>query len=383
MKRKQQDSPLAATACQLRGGQTHPFGALRGFVPLGAGEEMMYRQLREAIPVLDAAVGKLVRLSGGFDVRCRSEESGEKLRQFLRHVPCGRGQVGIDSFLAGFMDSLLVYGRSVGEMVVDRGHMKAVCWGDVTQLQVMEGENALDMELWGPDRNGLMKVLPYQHLLLFTTLNPEAAHPYGVSLFRGMPFLADILMKIYATIGVNWERAGNVRYSVVCKNTDNLDPAMAGERGKQVAQEWSRAMEDSKTGTVRDFVAVGDVEIKVIGGESPILDSEVPVRQILEQLVAKTGLPPFLLGLNWSTTERMSTQQADILTSELWALRRTVEPVLHKICKTYLALEGLDDRVEIEWKDISLQDITEEARAELYKAQARKYWAEAEKGGSK
>ena len=142
-------------------------------------------------------------------------------------------------------------------------------------------------------------------------------------------------------------------------------------------------MEDSKTGTVRDFVAVGDVEIKVIGGESPILDSEVPVRQILEQLVAKTGLPPFLLGLNWSTTERMSTQQADILTSELWALRRTVEPVLQKICKTYLALEGLDDRVEIEWKDISLQDITEEARAELYKAQARKYWAEAEKGGSK
>ena len=93
MKRKQQDSPLAATACQLRGGQTHPFGALRGFVPLGAGEEMMYRQLREAIPVLDAAVGKLVRLSGGFDVRCRSEESGEKLRQFLRYVPCGRGQV--------------------------------------------------------------------------------------------------------------------------------------------------------------------------------------------------------------------------------------------------------------------------------------------------
>ena len=37
------------------------------------------------------------------------------------------------------------------------------------------------------------------------------------------------------------------------------------------------------------------------------------MRQILEQLVAKTGLPPFLLGLNWSTTERMSTQQADIL----------------------------------------------------------------------
>ena len=382
MKRKQQDTALTASACQLRGGQTHPFGALRGFVPLGAGEEHIYRQLREAIPVLDAAVGKLTRLSGGFGVQCRSRESQEKLEQFLRFVPCGRGQVGIDSFLSGFVDSLLVYGRSVGEMVIDRGRLKAVCWGDVTQLQVMEGEHPLEVELWGPDSKGRMGALPYQHLLLFTTLNPEAAHPYGVSIFRGMPFLADILMKIYATIGTNWERAGNVRYSVVCKNSENMDPATAQDRGKQVASEWSRAMEDAKTGTVRDFVAVGDVEIKVIGGEAPILDSQVPVRQILEQLVAKTGLPPFLLGLNWSTTERMSTQQADILTSELWALRRTVEPILHKICKTYLALEGLDDRVEITWNDISLQDITEEAKAELYKAQAAKYRMEANEGGN-
>ena len=382
MKRKQQDTALTASACQLRGGQTHPFGALRGFVPLGAGEEYIYRQLREAIPVLDAAVGKLTRLSGGFGVQCRSRESQEKLEKFLQSVPCGRGQVGIDSFLSGFVDSLLVYGRSVGEMVIDRGRLKAVCWGDVTQLQVMEGEHPLEVELWGPDSKGRMGALPYQHLLLFTTLNPEAAHPYGVSIFRGMPFLADILMKIYATIGTNWERAGNVRYSVVCKNSENMDPSTAQERGKQVASEWSRAMEDAKTGTVRDFVAVGDVEIKVIGGEAPILDSQVPVRQILEQLVAKTGLPPFLLGLNWSTTERMSTQQADILTSELWALRRTVEPILHKICKTYLALEGLDDRVEIAWNDISLQDITEEAKAELYKAQAAKYRMEANEGGN-
>jgi len=371
---------LAAKACQLRGGEGHPFGALKGFVPLGAGEERIYRQLREAIPVLDAAVGKLVRLSGGFQAECRSAESQKRLEEFLKTVPCGRGQVGIDSFLSGFVDSLLVYGRSIGEMVVDRGRLKAVCWGDVTQLQVVEGENPLDVQLWGPDSKGMMGALPYQHLLLFATLNPEAAHPYGVSLFRGMPFLADILMKIYATVGTNWERAGNVRYSVICKNAENMDPSMAQERGKQVAQEWSRAMEDAKTGTVRDFVAVGDVEIKVIGGEAPILDSQVPVRQILEQLVAKTGLPPFLLGLNWSTTERMSTQQADILTSELWALRRTVEPVVRKICKTYLALEGLDDRVEIAWNDISLQDITEEARAELYKAQAMKYRADYEGG---
>lgn len=375
MKRKQKEPGTVAAVCQLRSSREHPFGSLRRFTPLGSGEERIYRDLREAIPVLDAAVGKMVRLCGGFSVRCPDPKAQRLLEDFLKRCLCGRGQTGIDSFLSAYLDSLLTYGRSIGELVVANGKLRAVCWGDVTALEVHEGSNPLETELWGLDAHGQMRPLPYQHLLLFTTLHPEPEHPYGVSIFRGMPFLAEILLKIYNTLGINWERAGNVRYSVICKGSDNLDPAIAQERGRQVATQWSKAMEDSKNGTVRDFVAVGDVEIKVIGGETPILDSEVPVRQILEQLVAKTGLPPFLLGLNWSTTERMSTQQADLLTSELWALRRVVEPAMEKICRTFLALEGLDDRVELIWDDISLQDITQEAQADLYRAQAEKYRA--------
>ena len=375
MKWKRKEKPVA-TVCQLRSADVHPFGALRGYTPLGTGEEQIYRQLREAVPVLDAAVGKLVRLTGGFSVKCMDPAAERKLKAFLQNVPCGRGQSGVDGFLSGYLDSLLTYGRAIGEMVVAGGKLRAVCWGDVTRLQVCEGENPLETVICGSNDRGAMTALPYQHLLMLTTLNPEPAHPYGVSLFRGMPFLAEILMKIYAAIGTNWERAGNVRYSVICKGDEGMDPVMTQERGRQVAQEWAKAMEDGKNGTVRDFVAVGDVQIRVIGGEAPVLDSQVPVRQILEQLVAKTGLPPFLLGLNWATTERMSAQQADILTGELWALRRTVEPALRKICRTYLALEGMDDRMEIVWDEISLQDMTEQAKAELYKAQAEKISAE-------
>ena len=129
-------------------------------------------------------------------------------------------------------------------------------------------------------------------------------------------------------------------------------------------------MQASKQGNVRDFVAVGDVEIKVIGADGPILDSETPVRQILEQLIAKTGLPPFMLGMNWSSTERMSAQQADLMTSELTALRRTLTPVLEKICRLWLRMHGYACRPEIVWDPIDLQDDVEEAKARLYLAQA-------------
>ena len=162
MRKKEKGAPHSA-ACQLRQGSRHPFGALRGYVPLGTGQEQVYRQLREAIPVLDAAVGKLVRLSGGFSVECKDPKAQRKLEAFLENVPCGRGQVGINSFLAGYLDSLLVYGRSIGEIVTADGAVRAVCWGDVTQLQILEGDSPLEMVLCGPDKNGQMRPLPYPY----------------------------------------------------------------------------------------------------------------------------------------------------------------------------------------------------------------------------
>ena len=144
--KRKESTPVAVT--QLRGGESHPFGALRGFTALGGREEELYRQMREALPVLDAAVGKLVRLSGGFEVKCRSRESQNRLEEFLRTMPCGRGQMGADNFLAGYLDSLLTYGRAIGEMVVAGGKLRAVCWGDVTRLDIQEGESLLDTVIW-------------------------------------------------------------------------------------------------------------------------------------------------------------------------------------------------------------------------------------------
>ena len=360
-----------AAATQLRAEEGMRFAGLGGQVPLGGSEAMLYRGIRQSVPILDAAVGKLIRLVGGFEFSCSDPRAGKALEEFCRKVPVGRGQVGLESFLAGFIDSMLTYGRAVGELVTDTTGLQAVLWGDVTRLELRQGESPLDIEIWGPDQFGQPEPLPRQELLMFATLNPEAGSPYGVSMFRGMPFLAEILMKIYQTVGRNWERAGNVRYAVVYRpGNENVDQTTAETRLSTMAQQWSRAMEDTKGGSVRDFVAVGDVDIRVIGADGPVLDSEVPVRQILEQLAAKTGLPPFLLGLSWATTERMSQQQADMLTSELWAIRRAVTPVLEKIGETYLRLRGWDCGCRVEWEDISLQDMVEEARTRLYQVQA-------------
>lgn len=363
----------AAPRAQLRQTTRHPFGVLEGYVPLSGGDGQLYRGIREAIPVVDAAIMKLVRLTGGVSAECEDPRAQAALRRFLSQVDVGRAQRGISAFMDAYLDSMFTFGRAVGEIVVQDGReITALLCGDVGDVLVREGETQLDFQICANTGvPGQAEPLPFQELLLFTPFQPAVDEPYGVSLMRSMPFLANVLLQIYNTIGQNWEHAGNVRYAVVYKpQGDVLDRAYARERTEQIAREWSEAMQSGKNGSIRDFVAVGDVDIRVIGADNQVLDSEEPVRQILEQLVAKTGLPPFLLGLSWSSTERMSVQQADLLTSEITAIRRTLTPVVEKICDLWLRLHGYDCDFTVVWDDINLQDQVEEARAELYHAQA-------------
>ncbi len=369
MKWWKREKEPAAPVVQIRDGTRHPFGMLGEYVPLRNGEVRLYKAVREAVPVVDAAIYKLIRMAGGVTVTCGDKRAETALKEFLRTVPVGRGQFGINSFLDCYLDSLLTCGRTVGEIVPAVGNrdIAALVCGRVEDIEIKEGQHPLAFSIWGPDETGKMAELPYQELLLFTPLNPETDNPYGVSLLRSLPFLTDILMKIYHAIGVNWERCGNVRFAVTCRGGDGTG---AAERGRILAEEWSRAMRDGDT--VRDFVAVGDVDIRVIGGDAPILDSQVPVRQVMEQIVAKTGIPPFMLGLSWNSTERMSAQQADMLTTEITAIRRTLTPTVERVCRLWLRMHGFTCGFEVIWDDINLQDQVEEAKAALYREQARK-----------
>ena len=369
-KQKRRDPP--APVVQVRRGESHPFGVMNRYVPLHTGEIDLYRAIREAVPIVDAAIWKLTRLCGGVGVRCADPRAQAGLEEFFRTVNTGWGQRGVQAFLDRYLDDLFTCGHALGEIVLapDGKDLAALLCADPEQVEVQIGDSPLDVRLCRTGR-GEGRELPWQDLVRFTPFQPTGDSPCGVSLLRSMPFMTGILLKIFQATGQNWERAGNLRFAVVCKPGEG-EEAFAQERCSQVAQEWSAAMQAGREGSVRDFVAVGDVEIKVIGADSPILDSEVPIRQILEQLVARTGIPPFMLGLSWSSTERMSAQQADLLTSEVTAIRRTVEPALCRVAEMWLRVHGFGERAEILWEDINLQDIVEESKAELYRAQAEK-----------
>ncbi len=331
-------------------------------------EDSLYKSLRESVPVIDAALCKIVRLLGSFEVRVEDKRFQQELTRFCKEVRVSGGSAGIESFVSAYLLDLLTYGRAVGEMLVSSFAKGVEGLYNASVSDVSIKLSADPTKLLVCSKGFEEEVFKNQESILCTLLSPTPGTAQGNSILKGLPFVSSVLMKIFSAISQNWDRAGNIRYAVTCKPQQNSG-VNASQRAKEIAEEWSRAMRDE--GGVCDFVSVGDVSVKVIGADSQVLDCDIPVKHLLEQIVSKLCIPPFLLGLSFQSTERMSSVQADILTSELEYYRSLLTPVILKICRTHLMLLGCREVPEIIWSNISLQDEEKLSRARLLNAQAQ------------
>ncbi len=340
--------------------------------PPSPAEWQLYDALRYAVPVVDAALHKIVRLCGGFRLTAETDAAQQLLDRFSDTVPVNAAGCGLHTFTDQMLDALLTYGNAVGELVcdADTGKPQALLTAHPAILEI-HADSAVSCRYYlRGDTEEKRIPLAYPERILFAALSPPPSGIYGVSVLRGLPSISQILLRIYECIGQNYDRAGNVRYAVTYRPDAN-SAAFAQSHAKDIAQAWQSGIHAAACGEVQDFVAVGDVDIKVIGAENQLFDTNIPVRQLLEQIVAKLSIPPFLLGFSWSTTERMSAQQADILTSELEYFRRMLTPMLRKIGIAVLHDGGFAENVRVEWDNINLQDERELAEARLKNAQAR------------
>ena len=370
--RKEKHHKAAVQTVENTNVNSHPFSMLSHYRPLSDTEIKLYSTLKEAVPIIDAAISKIVRLVGEFSIKCEDREIEYMINKFITNVQINSCGQGVNSFITSHLNQLLTYGTAIGEIVIDGNgeNIKALYNSSLKNVELKIDDSPLKVKVFRKDDKGNTYPVKYPELILISALSPEPGSIYGSSIMKGLPFVSNILLNIYSSIGANWERVGNVRFAVTYKpSSDAGEKAYAKERATQIANEWCKTMKHG--GIPSDFIAVGDVDIKVVGADNQILDSQVPVRQMLEQIVSKLSIPPFLLGLSWSTTERMSSQQADILTSELEAYRRMLNPVIFKICSMWMRLNGYQCDFEVVWDNINLQDEVQLANARLMDAKAR------------
>ena len=89
-------SPVSTTFAKSN---MHPFSVIDGYVPLNSTQDELYKCLREAIPIIDAGIAKIVRLIGQFEIECDDKYYEKELNEFLKNVRVNTSSYGVNSFI--------------------------------------------------------------------------------------------------------------------------------------------------------------------------------------------------------------------------------------------------------------------------------------------
>lgn len=377
--------------------------SLSGFVPREVNPWYL-EALRESLGVLDGAINRLVTVDGIIDV----EGGNDKLTQLIKNeligqIPVGDLQGGMQAFYAAQGGEVYEQGFTVGEMVFDRkgrevvglrvADSKGIVFHRNTESGALEtwymppvpnangrrdGTDSVQTVLRNSPRQVTSSVIqgagyaPLQpDRLIYSAFNPENDGPYGVSVLRGIEFVSQILLRMHNAQSQAWDRYGDpaLHLSYKTKNRSLKDAALEVRRLK-LAGDLRAALLAKNSGNSADFVtAVGaddEVTISIIGGDGKVLSIEMPAQHMLQQILAKTGLVAWMLGMQLGTAERMADNQAEMVLQES---RTRFEARLHGLnllVSTWLRGRGAT------WKhgDWQLVQRLPNLRDELKRAQA-------------
>ncbi len=139
------------------------------------------------MPIIDAAIYKLVRLIGGFEVYCPEKHTENALRGFLKTVPVNGCNMGIDNFISVYFEQLLTYGNAIGEIVLaNRKFRRCIMRRSKTSIQLIS-----PLETGRVRRKGqACGAVPLPGAHLTSALNPMPGSAMGSSILKGLPFVS-------------------------------------------------------------------------------------------------------------------------------------------------------------------------------------------------
>ena len=174
-KRKKKEPVLVQTA-PANSKNTHPFGILDKCIsatPASPAEIKLYKSLREAVPVIDAAISKVLRLTGEFTIKSKNDSVEKELNKFITNVQVNSCGFGANNFIINHLDQLLTYGTAVGEMVIDanKGNIAALYNAPLEGVELTTDTSPLELKVYKKHPDGSSEPKKYPKLNLVTSFN--------------------------------------------------------------------------------------------------------------------------------------------------------------------------------------------------------------------
>ncbi|WP_167631574.1 hypothetical protein [Mariprofundus ferrooxydans] len=383
----------------------------------------LYEALREALPILDAAIDRLITIDGTPVIVGDNDALVNEISEWAANVEVNDADTmhGLPAFARQLRNETHEQGFSVGEYVqtsrdvprLNVADSKAISFGRNSSGNLRTFYNRLTPLRQQLNNNGRAK---QQDILqdrfsssvatsqltnlpgvielemrnkVYMAWHIENGDPYGVSMMRPLPFVAKSLLTIQNGLLNSWERFGDPSYHIRYKASGRVSPEELTKRKDTISTEFASIIAGKRLGESADFVTAvdkdSDVNIKIIGHDGQVLEVEMPARHLLEQIVAKTGLPAWMLGLHFSTAERLAKFQSEVLKQESDTRTDLEAPVLERPVAAMLRARGRtwsnemartdDGRLvrrdwRIEYRKPNLADEVAKAQARFMNAQA-------------
>lgn len=349
-----------------------------GFWPRGSSRSAVlrvYDDMRAYFPVVDAALRTLVRLVGepsfGGPV-----SSSDEVTEWARTVPVGPVTRGLSEWVRYHADQMLHYGTGAGQVLLaaSREEVAGIVPLDVRRLELRPGATPFDVRVFASPPLGLAREELDRRSVLLSVNDPRSDTAYGTSLLASLPFTAHVLSIVMNATGQVWRRMGAPPFHVSWQQPEGYqdpDGSRTEEHLALISESFRLAMEARDRGEIADWFSTGDVEVDVVGSAEQLAAIQEPYRALMEQIVGATGLPSWMLGMHWSSTERLSHQQASALVAHVEGIRRSLQPALERLLEIRAMATGRGARVTVEWPQVDLHDALERPRADYLRERAR------------
>lgn len=344
-----------------------------------------YELMREAVPYLDGGINRLVSLMGHIKIVGNNRELVERIKEWAFNVPIDDGTPGVthqglQALLQIMMNEAFEQGFVVAEWVAnkERNDIRAIYVNDSKTIKFKrEKTNDLSIHQRVDSDQGDGKLLKPGNLMYFA-LNPEAGNPYGTSVMRSCEIVSKTHATIMNTIGLTTARWGDPSFLVKYKAAVAKSEGDLKKIRDDLTTDFNNFMAAKKAGNAADFISAtsttGDLTISVIGQDGQVLDLEIPIKFVAENLLAKMGLAPWMVGIFSGTVQGLADAQVGVLMADILTRQGLISPMVYRLIRTWLTLQGITYKPGdwgIEWEQVQLNNIYQVAQAEFLRAQAR------------
>ena len=335
----------------------------------------LLEQIPALIPSVGSAMRVLTQLVGCPKVVSENKAAAEEAMEWWENLRVNRTGTGGGLWFAGHVKDHLLYGRSHAEVI------PTARYNEVLALQQLH-TRTIEMRPRSGYGVDLVQVQPFfsfdgkvldQDLILTTIHDYQQDNPHGCSIICNLPRVSEILNRMLESLAATWERFGTPTFFVNYRPAKEIsDPN--GTKGAEVVASAMTGLQDAMlakaNNQTRDFGAAGDFDIQILGAQGEALDIAVPGRMILEEITSVFGLPSWMLGKHWSTTERLSENEAKLIGENVAEIRLHLLPSLRYLFTLRQLLVGRPFDFTLDWDAPSLIDAQGQATAEKMQADA-------------